>query len=123
MSDFRYLQVFGDAMDALYRSVGVDDAYRLSGRMLYTVETQISYLGEAKLNELLYATTRVTAVDDKRLKVLHRLQRVRDDALLATSEQTHLHVNTQAGKACAMDHDLRRKLESLHAMQAKPVRA
>jgi carnitine 3-dehydrogenase len=123
MSDFRYLQVFGDAMDALYRSVGVDDAYRLSGRMLYTVETQISYLAEAKVNELLYATTRVMAVDDKRLKVLHRLHRVRDDALLATSEQTHLHVNTQAGKACAMDHDLRRKLESLHAVQAEPVRA
>jgi carnitine 3-dehydrogenase len=123
MSDFRYLQVFGDAMDALYRSVGVDDAYRLSGRMLYTVETQISYLAEAKVNELVYATTRVMAVDDKRLKVLHRLHRGRDDALLATSEQTHLHVNTQAGKASAMDHDLRRKLESLHALQAEPVRA
>lgn len=123
MSDFRYLQVFGEAMDALYRRVGVDDGYRLSGRMLYTVDSQISYIAEAKVNEPLYATTRVVSVDDKRLKVLHRMHRVRDDVLIATGAQTHLHVNTQAGKASAMDHDVRRKLESLHAAQAESVRA
>ena len=31
MTDSRYLQVFGDATDALLRYVGVDDAYRKSG--------------------------------------------------------------------------------------------
>ena len=123
MSDFRYLQVFGEAMDALYRRVGVDDAYRLSGRMLYTVDTQISYLAEAKVNEPLYATTQVVSVDDKRLKVLHRLHRVRDNALIASSEQTHLHVNTQAGQASAMDRDVRRRLEILLTAQAESARA
>jgi carnitine 3-dehydrogenase len=123
MSDFRYLQVFGEAMDALYRRVGVDDAYRLSARMLYTVDTQISYLAEAKVNEPLYATTQVVSVDDKRLKVLHRLHRVRDNALIASSEQTHLHVNTQAGKASAMDRDVRRRLEILLTAQAESARA
>src|SRR5579862_5022961 len=32
MSDFLYGYVFGDAMDALYRSVGIDDAARRNGR-------------------------------------------------------------------------------------------
>ena len=32
MTDSRYLQVFGDATDALLRAVGVDDAYRATGR-------------------------------------------------------------------------------------------
>ena len=32
MTDSRYLQVFGDAMDALFRWAGVDDAYRKAGR-------------------------------------------------------------------------------------------
>jgi carnitine 3-dehydrogenase len=123
MSDFRYLQVFGEAMDALYRRVGVDEAYRLTGRMLYTVTTQIAYLAEAKVNEPLYATTRVLSVDDKRLKVLHHLHRGSDDKLIATGEQTHLHVNTGAGKACPMDEKVHRALESLRAVQSPAVQA
>src|SRR6202142_3053663 len=39
MTDFRYGQVFGDAMDALYRRVGVDESYRATGRMYYSVES------------------------------------------------------------------------------------
>jgi carnitine 3-dehydrogenase len=123
MTDFRYLQVFGEAMDALYRRVGVDEAYRLSGRMLYTVDSQIAYLAEAKVNEPLYATTRVLSVDNKRLKVLHRLHRGSDDKLIATGEQTHVHVNTQDGKASAMDEDVYRRLESLRAAQPESVQA
>ena len=34
MTDSRYLQVFGDATDALLRYAGIDDAYRNSGRAL-----------------------------------------------------------------------------------------
>jgi len=123
MTDFRYLQVFGEAMDALYRRVGVDAAYRRSGRMFYTVDTQISYLAEAKVNEPLYATTRVLFVDDKRLKVRHHLQRGGDDKLIATGEQTHLHVNTAASKAAAMDEALYRRLEGLRAAHCASVEA
>ena len=118
MTDFRYLQVFGETMDALYRRVGVDEAYRQSGRMLYTVDTQITYLAEAKVNEPLYATARVLSVDSKRLKVRHRLHRGSDEKLIASGEQTHVHVNTQAGKACAMDENVYGRLESLRAAQS-----
>jgi len=38
MTDSRYLQVFGDATDALFRYAGVDEGYRRSGRAMYTVE-------------------------------------------------------------------------------------
>ncbi len=48
MTDSRYLQVFGDATDALLRYAGVDDAYRKSGRALFTVETHITHLAEAQ---------------------------------------------------------------------------
>jgi carnitine 3-dehydrogenase len=119
MTDSRYLQVFGNSMDALYRRVGVDEAYRRSGRMFYTVDTHISYLAEAKANEPLYATTCVLSVDDKRLKVRHGLYRGRDNTLIASCEQTHLHVNTKAGKASPMDPDVNRKLASLCEAQAQ----
>jgi carnitine 3-dehydrogenase len=118
MSDFRYGQVFGDAMDSLYRRVGVDEAYRATGRMYYSVETHVMYLGEAKVGEALYVTTQLLAVDDKRLHVFHRLFRGRDDALIATDEQMHLHVDTAAARATAVDPAVRARLEAIRSDQA-----
>jgi len=119
MSDFLYGYVFGDAMDALYRSVGIDDAARRNGRMFYTAESHVKHLGEAKVGEDLYATTQILAVDDKRLHVFHRLYRRRDDALIASGEQMHLYVDTTQPKAVAMDAGLRAKLETLRGAHAK----
>src|SRR5262249_26931444 len=67
MTDSRYLQVFGDATDALFRRVGVDDSYRKSGRAMYTVETHVSHLAEARVPEKLYVATQLLSVDDKRV--------------------------------------------------------
>ncbi|HEY0339417.1 MAG TPA: 3-hydroxyacyl-CoA dehydrogenase NAD-binding domain-containing protein, partial [Steroidobacteraceae bacterium] len=118
MTDSRYLQVFGDATDALFRSVGVDDAYRASGRALYTVESHVTHGAEAKLLEPLYVLTRLLAVDDKRVHLFHALHRGRDDVLVATGEQMYLHVDTKAGKAAPMDAAIREKLEKLRASQS-----
>src|ERR1700691_3261835 len=46
MTDSRYLQVFGDATDALLRAVGVDDAYLLFWSALYTAETHVTHRSE-----------------------------------------------------------------------------
>jgi carnitine 3-dehydrogenase len=118
MTDSRYLQVFGDATDALFRSVGVDDAYRRSGRAMYTVESHVTHGAEAKLLEPLYVLTRLLAVDDKRVHIFHSLHRQRDDVLVATGEQMYLHVDTNAGKAALMDSAVREKLEKIRAAQS-----
>jgi carnitine 3-dehydrogenase len=126
MSDFLYGHVFGEAMDALYRSVGIDDAARRDGRMFYTAESHVRHLGEAKAGEDLYATTQILDVDDKRLRVFHRLYRRRDDALIASGEQMHLHVDTTQPKAVPMRAALRTKLETLrqaHAQLPAPTEA
>jgi len=126
LTDFRYGHVFGDAMDVLYRQVGVDEAYRKGGRMFYTVESHVKHFGEAKVSEPLYVTTQVLGVDDKRLHVFHRLYRGRDDALIATGEQMHLHVDTAAAKAAPMDAGLRGTLDALrqaHAALPLPAEA
>ncbi|HEY6927924.1 MAG TPA: thioesterase family protein, partial [Steroidobacteraceae bacterium] len=116
--DSRYLQVFGDATDALFRCVGVDDAYRLSGRALYTVESHVTHGVEAKALEPLYVLTRLLEVDEKRVHLFHALHRRRDDALVATGEQMYLHVDTNAGKAAPMDAAVRAKLEHISTTQA-----
>jgi carnitine 3-dehydrogenase / betainyl-CoA thioesterase len=118
MSDFRYSQVFGDAMDALFRQVGVDEAYRAGGRMYYTVENHVRHTGEAKAGETLYVTAQILGVDDKRLHIFQRLHRGRDDQQIAAAEQMYLHVDTTAGKAAPADPAVRAKLESLRAAHA-----
>jgi carnitine 3-dehydrogenase len=118
MTDYRYGHVFGAAMDALYREVGIDADYRRSGRMFYTVESHIRHLAEAKVGEPLYVTTQLLSVDDKRLHVFHRLHRARDGAMIATGEQMHLHVDTAAAKAASMGPELRAKLQTIHRAHA-----
>ncbi len=126
MTDFRYGQLFGDAMDALYRRIGVDEAYRATGRMYYSVESHVRHLGQAREGESLYVTAQLLSVDEKRLHLLHRLHRSRDDGLIATGEQMHLHVDTVAGKASAVDPAIRSRLDSIlkdHAGLPRPREA
>jgi carnitine 3-dehydrogenase / betainyl-CoA thioesterase len=122
MTDFRYGQVFGDAMDALYRRVGADETYRAGGRMYYSVESHTRHLGEAKAGESIYVTTQLLGVDDKRLHVFLRLHRGRDDVLIATAEQLHLHVDTARAKATAVDPGVRAKLDAIRQSQSALAR-
>jgi carnitine 3-dehydrogenase len=115
MTDSRYLQVFGDATDALFRYAGIDDAYRRRGHALYTAETRVVHKAEARSQERLYVTSGVLEVDDKRVRLLHSLHRTRDDALIATAEQLYLHVSTAAGKVAPMDASVRARLEAIQA--------
>jgi len=117
MTDSRYLQVFGDATDALFRSVGVDDAYRRSGRAFYTVESHVTHGTEAEALEPLYVLTRVLEVDEKRVHLFHALHRRHDEALVATGEQMYLHVDTNAGKASLMDSAVHAKLDAIRTTQ------
>jgi carnitine 3-dehydrogenase len=119
MTDSRYLQVFGDATDALLRHAGVDDDYRRSGRALYTVESHVTHQAEARALEPLYVLSRVLEVDDKRVRLFHALHRGRDDAQLATAEQLYLHVTAAAGKASPMDPEVRARLAALQAAQSR----
>lgn len=93
MSEACYLTAFGWASDALFRYVGIDEAYRAAGRSFYTVESHINYLREASTGEPLGFTTQLLGLDDKRLHFFHTMVHGRTGALLATTEQMLLHVN------------------------------
>jgi carnitine 3-dehydrogenase len=118
MSDFRYVQLFGEAVDALFRQVGVDETYRDSGRMYYTVENHLMHLGEAKAGEPVYVTAQMLEVDDKRLHIFQRMHRGRDDKQIATAEQTYLHVDTAAARAAPADPKVRATLEAIRSEHA-----
>lgn len=126
MTESRYLQVFGDASDALFRYVGVDSAYHEDGFSYYTVETHIVHLREVGAGEPLHVTTQVLGADEKRIHVFHRLYRSRDDLLLATAEQMLLHVDTRQGRACPARADIAarvRRIAEAHASLPPPEQA
>jgi carnitine 3-dehydrogenase len=122
----RYLQVFGDATDALLRYLGVDASYLEAGGSYYTVETHMSHLREAAAGDGLDVTTQVLGFDEKRLHLFHELRRSGDDALVATAEQMLLHVETTAGRAHPARPEVLSqiaKLAAAHAALPKPERA
>jgi carnitine 3-dehydrogenase len=118
MSESRYLQVFGDASDALFRYACIDADYHAAGYSYYTVETHLMNLREVSAEEPLYVTTQLLGLDEKRMHLFHRLHHGRDDGLLASAEQMLLHVNTRAGRACAARPEVLARLEPVAAAHA-----
>jgi carnitine 3-dehydrogenase len=119
MTDSRYQQVFGDAMDALYRDVGIDEAYRAAGHMFYTAESHATYHAELRAGDAYSVTTRILSIDEKRLHVFHELRRDVDHALVATGEQMHLHVDTRARRTAQIPASTHGRLRQLHDAVAR----
>ncbi|MBS0393347.1 MAG: carnitine 3-dehydrogenase [Proteobacteria bacterium] len=119
LTDARYFQIFGDAVDVLLRRLGVDEAYRAAGHSPFTAETHVRYLAEVGQNETVYVTTQVLDVDAKRFRLFHGLHRSRDGVLAATAEQLWLHVDTKAGRTAPMPARLHEGLAALAAEHAK----
>jgi carnitine 3-dehydrogenase len=117
LTDSRYLQLFGDAADALWRRAGVDEAYRATGRALFTVASHVDYLAEVGQADSVYVTTRVLDVDAKKLRVFHWLYRG-DGTLAATAEQMFVHVDTRAKKSAPMAPEVLAKFERIQQAQA-----
>src|SRR6266487_488211 len=70
----RYLQLFGDASDALLRYLGIDAEY-LANSSYFTVETHLCHLRALAGGDRVHVTTQVLGWDPKRLHVFHTLYR------------------------------------------------
>jgi carnitine 3-dehydrogenase len=100
LTESRYLQIFGDATEALFRVIGVDPEYHRGGHNYYTVETHLRHLREVEGGAAFYVTTQLLGADDHRIHFFHALYRTDNGTLLATAEQMQLHVDTRASRAC-----------------------
>jgi len=118
MTESRYLEVFGDASDALFVRLGADAAYRATGRSFFTVETHLTHQLEMCVNESLYVTTQILAFDARRLHIFHRMHRGHDAALVATAEHMQLHVDTNTKRTVPIGPEVREQLERLAAAHA-----
>ena len=117
MSESCYLLVFGDGADAFFRFFGVDEDYRAAGRSLFTAETHLRHLREARVGDRLRLTLQVLGVDAKRLHILHEML---DDSgqMAATAEQLLLHVDTRAGRVVPFAGEVSARLGEIRAAHA-----
>lgn len=126
MTESRYLQVFGDASDALFRFIGVNQTYHEAGMSYYTVETHLNNIREVSVNQPLSFFTQLLGCDEKRMHIFHSMFLETDGSLLATAEQMLLHVDTEKGRACAAREDVYARVSEItaaHKKLDKPVQA
>ena len=122
MTEWAFLTAFGWAADALFRYIGIDEAYRAAGHSYYTVETHLTHLREASVGEPLRITTQVLGSDAKRLHIFHAMYRCdghrhdhdehqhhehdhserQHDEMLCVGEQMLVHVDTAAGRSAPL---------------------
>ena len=118
MTEFRYVQVFSDSSEVLFRRVGMHDEYVASGFSYYTAETHNQFYDEVGVNEPYYTTVQIVLADAKRLHVFYRMHAASDDRLLATLEAMYLHVDMKSGKVVAAEAEASEKLLALAATHA-----
>jgi acyl-CoA thioester hydrolase len=116
LTESAYLLIMGESSDAFFRFFGVDDAYRDAGHSLYTVETHLRNLREAREGERLSLTIQVLGTDAKRLHIVHEMYRA--GGLIATAEQMLLHVDTRAGRAAPFPGPVAGLLRDIRAAHA-----
>jgi len=115
MQDAHYLVAFGDGLDAFFRYVGDDEAYRATGLTFFTAETHLNYYREMKAGEPFTIETRLVGLDEKRMHLFHRMLHGKTGELVATNEIMQLHVDQKAGKVAPMRADI---FEALSAVWA-----
>lgn len=111
MTEHRYLQVFGESSDALYRLIGVD-FHNAGDGAFYTLETHIRHLAECRRGADLVSESEILAHDDKRLHLLHRLSDAQGK-LLATGE--HLSIHVLHGRATSASPAMQRRIAEIFA--------
>jgi carnitine 3-dehydrogenase len=122
----RYLQVFGDASDALFRYVGIDREYLARNGTYYTVETHLSFQRELRAGDELHVDTQVLGFDDRRLHAFHSLHRPGDQAPLAAAEQMFVHVDAKKRRAAPATPEVLARIGRIamaHASLPRPERA
>ena len=112
MTEYRYLNCFGDASDAVMLHIGCDKAYIEAGNSYFTVETNIRHLNELIVGQEVYIETKVIKGTEKKLHVFHMLKN-KEGELFATGEHLLLHVSLKTRKTCPASKPLINKLIEL----------
>ena len=118
MTEFRYLQVMSEASDVLLADLGLDRDYLDQGYSVYTVETHLRHLAEAKLGDVIHVSTQIISADEKRVRLWHSC--VTNAGIeVATGEQMWLHVDMKAGRTAPFQPPMAHRIEMMARAHAE----
>ncbi len=118
MTESAFLLAFGWASDALFRYIGIDEAYRAAGHSFFTVESHINYYKEASVDQRLRFETQVLGVDAKRLHFFHTMLDDERGDRLAVTEQMLVHVDLNRGASVPILDGPARALSAIDAVHS-----
>jgi carnitine 3-dehydrogenase len=121
MTESSYLLLVGNAADAFFRYIGIDEAYRAVGRSLYTAETHLHHLREAALGDRLAVPLQLLDAGPKSIHLFHTVLNEATREAVATAEQLLVHVDMASGRVIPMPEELHgRVMEICQAHAALP---
>jgi acyl-CoA thioester hydrolase len=113
LNDAGYAVLLSAANEVLLDDLGLSERYRRdTGRALYTVASQIRYLAECTLGDVLVARSLLVSADAKRIRLHTELVRA-DETVVATGEYLYLHVDEAVGGVTAMPPGRRAAVSAL----------
>lgn len=112
MTEFRYLQIMSEASDVLLAALGLDQAYLDAGCSVYTVETHIRHLAEAKLAQTISVSTQIISAEDKKVRLWHSCV-TGEGVEVATGEQMWVHVDMKVGHATPFRSSIAERLRAM----------
>ncbi len=119
MTESAYVLVFGHATDAFLDQIGLDDATRRrTATSLYTVESHIYYLSEAREGMALEVTTQLVAHDSKRCRIYHEMFAPGSERPVVTSELMLLHVDKSGPRAAPFAPAVLERIAAIAAAHA-----
>ena len=126
VSEWCYLLLVGEAADAFFRFVGIDEAYRAGGHSLYTAETHLHHLRESSAGDRLAVPLQLLGAGPRSLHLFHTVRDQVTGEDVATAEQLLVHVDMAAGRAAPMPPGLLSRVAEItaaHAALPRPAAA
>ncbi|MBM7551339.1 thioesterase family protein [Thalassobacillus pellis] len=126
MNDAAYAAVFSHSVDKLMEYIGLDESARESyAYTIFTLETHLCYLKEARKDETIHVTVQLLDDDAKRLHVFYTMKNDAGEQL-ATSEQMLMGIDTDKGIPAPFPDTVANRIDSLrqeheHLTQPKQV--
>jgi acyl-CoA thioester hydrolase len=95
-----YVGKFDEASWNLFARLGLTPSYlRESGRGMAAVQQNISYKREHLAGDIVEVKSRLLAMSDKSIRILHEMRNAETGEITATCEITGVHMDRQARKS------------------------
>lgn len=123
MSESSFLLAFGNNSDAFFRFIGIDENYRDAGHSLFTVETHIHNIAQARQGDRLQLSLSVLDIDAKRAHILHSMSHLDTGEEVAMGEQLLVHVDTSIGRSSELPahlYDRLSRMQRAHSTLPRP---